>query len=162
MGQDVNMTDLVNEDTPLHIACNMSNPDSILVLIKHGCHFNTLNKKGETPLVKLLRLTRGSQDFHSRTRLELARRLIHIGFKMYKKDTKSFAKGKNLNGRDKAYDKYTEIVKGSTDVPSLQSIARSEIRNSLLSGLSVKKQVAKLEIPIHLRSYLLFADFRVD
>ncbi|WAQ96770.1 ANK1-like protein [Mya arenaria] len=66
-GHDVNTPDTINGDTPLHVACNMANSETITVLIKHGCKFNQVNKHRQTPLAKLLRLAKDFNDFHSRS-----------------------------------------------------------------------------------------------
>jgi len=155
-GQNVDIKDKVNGDTPLHIACNMCNSESIMVLINHGCRFNLVNNNGETPLRKLLRLQR--KDFHTKTRRKLAKTLIRIGFKVYQTKDKVNPKGRTVsNGRDKAYDKYLDIVKSISEVPSLQDISREVVRESVLCGSSFKKQVHQLEIPCHLKTFLLYS-----
>lgn len=156
-GQYVNMTDDVNNDTPLHLACNMSCHESIVVLIKHGCRFNVLNKHGDTPLMKLLQQVKGPIDFHSRTRIALAKKLINIGFRAHRSKQRSSGRWKQPTGRDKVFEKYLELREQVNEVPPLQNIARLVVRDSLELGMSMKKHVLTLDIPEHLKSFIMFS-----
>lgn len=129
-----------------------------MVLLKHGCKINSVNKHGETPLEKVLRLAKGTLDFHTKTRINLAKKLVGIGCKVYPKGNVALSKKKQTVGRDKVYDKYLEVLKQSGTVRSLQCIARTVVRESFTSGVAVKKQVDILDIPENLKSFILFAD----
>ncbi|WAQ96771.1 ANR52-like protein [Mya arenaria] len=160
-GHDVNTPDTINGDTPLHVACNMANSETITVLIKHGCKFNQVNKHRQTPLAKLLRLAKDFNDFHSRSRLKLGEQLYKMGFRMYcplspNISLTKWQKSSSRQGRDKVYDKYLEMVLGVAATPSLQSTCRVAVRASLASGVGFKKQVTSLHIPTHLKHYLEF------
>ena len=152
-GQSVDVTDYVNKDTPLHIACGLAVHETILKLVQNGAKFNLLNKHGETPLYKLLKFTTDSHDFHSRTRIHMARKLITIGFRM-----PVLNHNKTSKGRDKTRDKYMTLMQSVSEVPSLQNISRAIVLNSLHPNSSLVEIIDNLEIPQNLRKYLLFRD----
>lgn len=83
-GCDVNARDSIMGDTPLHVACARCCDDVIAVLVQHGADVNAANHAGETPLRKLLQ--HGARwrttDFHARSRRQLARHLIKLGFRL--------------------------------------------------------------------------------
>lgn len=154
-GQDVNMTDSVNDDTPLHVACGMCCQDSILKLIQYGALMNLENKQGDTPLAKLLKHTNKPNDFHSKTRIKLAKVLISIGFGMKEKPLVAMGGSRHNKGRDKIFDKYKEIKMLYNNIPSLQNLSRTIIRESLTCGVGVPKQVHGFDIPTNLIQFLL-------
>lgn len=158
-GQDVNIADVINKETPLHVACTTAHKEAIVKLIHFGCKFNLENSQGETPLAKLLRFTSDLNDFHSKTRVEMARKLIDIGFRMSQKNSKQ-AKGK-LRGRDKTYDRYTNIRMSARTPQSLQEITRERVRESLNVSHKVHKHLKTLDIPHNLVPYILYHDFQL-
>ena len=154
-GYDINITDEVHGETPLHFACSSCCKDTVVRLIQRGATFNLVNKRGETPLHKLLRFAVDYHDFHSKTRMEFARKLISIGFKMVPK--KCDFKSSKRKGRDKVGDLYAFLKLSVPDVPTLQSIARAELRETF-HGTALEKKLELLDIPKHLKSHLLFHD----
>ncbi|KAL4240125.1 Ankyrin repeat and SOCS box protein 16 [Mactra antiquata] len=154
-GQDVNITDSVNKDTPLHIACGMCCHDAIVKLLQFGARMNLENKHGETPLAKLLKFTHKANDFHSKTRIKLAKLLISIGFRMKESGTSLSRKVSSHKGRDKTLDRYKEIMLQCNEVPTLLNLSRGVVRESLSSGVHVSKQIDTLDIPSNLKPFLL-------
>ena len=154
-GYDINIRDEVHGDTPLHYACSSCCQETIARLIQCGATFNLVNKRGETPLHKLLRFAVDFHDFHAKTRLEVARKLISIGFKMVPND--SNLQMSKRRGRDKVSDLYIFLKSSMLNAPTLQSIARAELRQTL-SSADLVKAINMLEIPRHLKSYMLFKD----
>lgn len=154
-GYDINIRDEVHGDTPLHYACSSCCQETIARLIQCGATFNLVNKRGETPLHKLLRFAVDFHNFHAKTRLEVARKLISIGFKMVPND--SNLQMSKRRGRDKVSDLYIFLKSSMLNAPTLQSIARAELRQTL-SSADLVKAIDVLEIPRHLKSYMLFKD----
>ena len=155
-GCDVNIKDDINEETPLHYACNSCCRETILQLIQSGAAFNLVNKRGETPLHKLLRFAIDFHDFHSKLRTDIAKKLIAVGFRILSLPSKS--KTLMRKGRDKVRDLYLILKTSLVKVPTLQSIARTELRETM-SHHSFEKKLEFLDIPRHLKSDLLFTDF---
>ena len=151
----MNIKDVVHGETPLHYACNSCCIETILVLIQAGAAFNLVNKKGETPLHKLLRFAIDFHDFHSKLRKDIAKKLIAIGFRIL--PLQSSNKTPMRKGRDKIRDLYTTLKTSLVTVPTLQSIVRAELRE-IMSCHSFGKKLQLLDIPRHLKSDLLFAD----
>ena len=60
-------------------------------------------------------------------------------------------------GRDKVRDLYASIQFSMLNVPTLQSIARAEFRNTFNSK-NFENKLDSLDIPKHLKSYLLFRE----
>ena len=154
-GCDVNIKDSINEETPLHHACNSCCKETIIQLIQYGAAFNLVNKRGETPLHKLLRFAIDFHDFHSRLRTDVAKKLIAIGFRILPLQPKS--KTSMRKGRDKVRDLYSTLKSSLVKVSTLQSIARAELRETM-SCHSFGKNLEFLDIPRHLKSDLLFKD----
>ncbi|XP_045211440.2 ankyrin repeat and SOCS box protein 8-like [Mercenaria mercenaria] len=158
-GHDVSILDDVNNETPLHVACGAVCRETILILIQSGCRFNIESKDGQTPLAKLLRFTNNVHDFHTKTRLQLAHELISIGFRMnqrIKVPSTTYNKG-----RDKCYDRYVSLRKSLKALPSLQSLARLTIRESLTLKTGYQKEINKLDIPVNLKSFIMFHDLKL-
>lgn len=155
-GQDVNTLDVINKETPLHIACGAACRETIHTLIQHGCRFNMENNHGQTPLAKLLRFTANDHDFHAKTRLGIARLLISIGFRMSPQNCKT-----NNKGRDKCHDRYTSLRLSLTTPPRLQNLARSTVREAITSGVSLRQEIDKLDIPLNLKSFIFFHDLKI-
>jgi hypothetical protein len=158
-GLDVNVPDDINSDTPLHIACSAACRETILTLIQSGSRFNAENLKGLTPLAKLLQYTHNDHDFHTKTRLSIAKELISIGFRMCHPRRKQTSHS-SCSRRDKSYDRYHAIKLSLKSPPCLQSIARLTIRESLTHGKYVQKEIDNLELPFHLKSFIMFKDMR--
>ena len=154
-GYDVNVTDDVHGETPLHHACSSCCKETVIRLIQHGASFNLVNKRGETPLHKLLRFAIDNHDFHSKIRREFARCLVSFGFKL--KPIKCDFSISKRKGRDKVRDLYASIQCSMQNVPTLQSIARAELRDTFKSK-NFEKKLDSLDIPKHLKSYLLFRE----
>lgn len=153
-GVDVNIRDEINNDTPLHIACGAACRETILALIQSGSRFNTENNKGFTPLAKLLQFTNDDHDFHTKTRLSIAKILISIGFQMSRPCQRtSTARSK---GRDKSYDRYVAIKLSLKSPPRLQSLARLTVRDSLSHGKCLQEEIDHLDIPLHLKPFIMF------
>ncbi|ESO95029.1 hypothetical protein LOTGIDRAFT_160792 [Lottia gigantea] len=149
-GCDVNVQDNILGDTPLHNACNRCCEDNIIPLLGYGANMNALNNLGQTPLEKLLAVASGS-DFHSRTRRELAKRLMAIGFNVIEpKETPQ-------RRRNKGVELYQRLQQNQSDILSLKCLCRREIRNHV-SGINFNLAINKLEIPLSLRRYLCFVD----
>lgn len=157
LGCDVNQPDVVYNDTPLHIACCRCNEESIANLIRNGAKFNSLNNEGETPLAKLLKFATNTVDFHSKLRMKLARQLIKYGFVCREKNFQRTGKQKKI-GRNKLMELYQRLQKEPREVSSLQHLSRLVISDSL-QPLTIKKAVISLDIPPHLKHYLMFPDF---
>lgn len=157
LGLDVNQPDVVQNDTPLHIACCRCNEKSIETLIKIGAKFNLTNNEGETPLAKLLKFATNTVDFHSKLRMKLARQLIKYGFVCKQKNSERTDKRKI--GRDKMIELYHRLQKEPREVSSLQHLSRLVISENLQPKTS-RKAVFSLDIPPHLKDYLMFPDFR--
>ena len=154
-GCDINFKDDIHEETALHHACNSCCKETILHLIQTGAAFNLVNKRGETPLHKLLRFAIDYHDFHSKLRIDIAKKLISIGFRIMPLQSKS--QTSKRKGRDKVGDLYKTLKTSLVEVPTLQSIARVELRESM-SCDSFGKKIELLDIPRHLKSYLFFTD----
>lgn len=154
---DVNQPDVVHNDTPLHIACCRCNEKSIETLIKIGAKFNLTNNEGDTPLAKLLKFATNTVDFHSKLRMKLARRLIKYGFVCKQKNYERTNKRKI--GRDKVIELYQRLQKEPREVSSLQHLSRLVI-SANLQPKTLRKAVFTLDIPHHLKDYLMFPDFR--
>ncbi|KAL3877354.1 hypothetical protein ACJMK2_035076 [Sinanodonta woodiana] len=154
-GCDVNQPDDVNSDTPLHIACARCCSDTVIQLIRYGAKFNVLNNQGETVLEKLLKFAQDHHNSLTKARVDLAKRLISIGFKVFSHNEKIPSKTKR--GRNKLHDLYLQILKSTNQTRSLQSICRSYIRDRL-QGVMVSKQIETFDIPQYLKEYLLFQD----
>lgn len=157
LGCDVNQPDVVHNDTPLHIACCRCNEKSIETLIKNGAKFNLTNNEGETPLAKLLKFATNTVDFHSKLRMKLARQMIRYGFVCKQKNPERESKQKI--GRNKLIELYQRLQKEPREVSSLQHLSRLVISDNLQPKTS-RKAVFSLEIPPHLKDYLMFPDFR--
>jgi hypothetical protein len=156
LGCDVNHTDVVHQDTPLHVACCRCNVDTIATLIKCGAKFNIPNNEGETPLTKLLKFATDTQSFHSRLRINLARQLMRYGFIC---KTNSYEKrGKQKIGRNKLQELYKRLLLESKTVPRLQHRARVVIIDHI-EPVNVRKAVFSLNIPSHLKDYVMFSDY---
>ena len=110
---DVNIKDVVHGETPLHYACNSCCKETILVLIQAGAAFYLVNKRGETPLHKLLRFAIDFHDFHSKLRKDTAKKLIAIGFRIL--PLQSSNKTHMRKGRDKIHN-IEDITGDSTDI----------------------------------------------
>ena len=151
----MNIKDAIHGETPLHYACNSCCKETILVLIQAGAAFNLVNKRGETPLHKLLRFAIDVHDFHSKLRKDIAKKLIAIGFRIL--PLKATNKNPMRKGRDKIRDLYTTLKTSLVTVPTLQSIARAELRE-IMSCHSFGKNLEFLDMPRHLKSDLLFSD----
>lgn len=154
---DVNQPDVVHSDTPLHIACCRCNEKSIETLIKIGAKFNLTNNEGETPLAKLIKFATNTVDFHSKLRMKLARQLIKYGFVCKQKNSERTNKRKI--GRDKVIELYQRLQKEPREVSSLQHLSRLVI-SANLQPKTLRKAVFSLDIPHHLKDYLMFPDFR--
>ena len=154
----MNNKDVIHEETPLHYACNSCCKESILILIQSGAAFNLVNKRGETPLHKLLRFVIDFHDFHSKLRKDIAKKLIDIGFRIL--PLQSTSKTRMRKDSDKVQDLYTTLKTSLVTVLTLQSIARAELRE-LMSCDMLGKNLELLDIPRHLKSDLLFADLRL-
>ena len=150
----MNIKDVVHGETPLHYACNSCCRENILTLIQSGAEFNLVNKRGETPLHKLLRFAIDFHDFHSKLRKDIAKKLVDIGFRIL--PLRSTNKSTMRKGRDKMRDLYTTLKTSLVTVPTLQSIVRAELRE-ILSCHLLGKNMELLDIPRHLKSDLLFA-----
>ncbi|XP_045214345.1 ankyrin repeat, PH and SEC7 domain containing protein secG-like [Mercenaria mercenaria] len=158
-GHDVNTPDDVNNETPLHIACGAVCRETIQELIHSGCRFNMVNNLGETPLAKLLRFTSNVHDFHTKTRLGIAKVLISIGFQMNSQSQKT-SRGYS-KGRDKCYDRYVSLKMSLNTPPSLQTLARRTVRDSLTPGSNLQKEINKLDIPKNLKWFIMFQDWKL-
>ncbi|XP_045214346.1 serine/threonine-protein phosphatase 6 regulatory ankyrin repeat subunit B-like [Mercenaria mercenaria] len=156
-GGDVHALDNVNKETPLHIACGAACRETILTLIQYGSRFNIENNHGQTPLAKLLRFTNSDHDFHTKTRLNIAKVLISIGFRINCHKTSSIFN----KGRDKSCDRYISLKMSLQAPPPLQSLARATVRESLTSGSGLQKEVTKLDIPVNLKSYIMLKDLKL-
>lgn len=155
LGCDVNQTDVVHNETPLHIACSRCNVDTIDTLINCGAKFNITNNEGETPLTKLLKFAKDIHSFHSRLRLNLARQLIRYGFVC--KTNNLEKKGKQKVGRNKPFELYQRLCLECKKVPSLQHLARVVVRDHI-KPVNVRKAVFSLSVPSHLKHNLMFTD----
>ncbi|XP_062612746.1 ankyrin-3-like [Saccostrea cucullata] len=156
LGCDVNQIDVIHHDTPLHIACSRCNAETIETLIKHGAKFNLVNSEGETPLTKLLKFATDTVNFHSKSRMNIARQLIKYGF--INKQSKPGNNGKKKVGRNKVQELYKRLRLENKSVSSLQHLSRLVISDNI-KPVSVQKAVRTLDIPPHLKEYLLFSDF---
>lgn len=52
-GANVNLTNLANDNTPLHYAAVSGNPDLVQFMLEHGAEVNAVNRGGYTPLYYL-------------------------------------------------------------------------------------------------------------
>lgn len=152
-GLDVNSVDDVTGDTPLHIACGLCLEGSVFRLIQHGSKFNVVNNQGQTPLEKLLKNCTNAQDFHTRTRTALAKKLIKIGFRIVDR-----RKNGRKIGRDKVYDTYVSLMTSLNNVSSLQNLSRYVVRENLCCGQNTAKAVEEMYISGTLKRFLLFRD----
>lgn len=109
---------------------------------------------GQTPLAKLLKFANNDLDFHTKTRLDIARTLITIGFRMNCQRSCT----KNNKGRDKGYDRYISLKMSLKSPSSLQHLARIAVRDCFKDGSIVRKDVSQLDIPVNLKSFLMFND----
>ncbi|KAH3863795.1 receptor-interacting serine/threonine-protein kinase 4-like [Dreissena polymorpha] len=164
-GYDVNQPDVINKDTALHIACNMMCVESIACLVKHGCHFNTVNVHGEAPLAKLIQKIKSFSDFHSRSRFRLAKTLYLIGFRLKLPSVETLNDMRHKQpihcGRNKLYDKYLEVQRTVNAVPSLQNLSRLAVRETLADG-ATQRPVDALYIPEHLKGFLMFRQLNIS
>ncbi|XP_061164077.1 ankyrin repeat, PH and SEC7 domain containing protein secG-like [Saccostrea echinata] len=156
LGCDVNQTDVIHKDTPLHIACCRCNGETIETLIKCGAKFNLVNNEGETPLTKLLKFATDAVNFHSKSRMNLARQLMKYGF--ISKQSKLWKNVKQKVGRNKVQELYKRLRLENKTVSSLQHLSRLVISDNI-KPVSVRKAVHTLAIPPHLKDYLMFSDF---
>lgn len=152
LGCDVNQLDVIHGDTPLHIACCHCNEKSIVTLVKCGAQINFLNNNGETPLTKLLKYATNTVDFHSKSRIKLARQLIRNGFVCKNTDSKKTVK------RNKVLELYHRLQREPRPVSSLQQLSRLKIRETITPVVE-RKAVLSLDIPHHLKKYLMFIEF---
>jgi hypothetical protein len=153
-GANVNIVDDVNRETPLHIACGAACRETILTLIQSGSTVNITNRHGQTPLAKLLKFTNNDLDFHTKTRLDIARTLISLGFRMNCQTSCT----QYTRGRDKGYDKYKSLKLSLKSPSSLQNLSRIAVRDSFKFDSDIVKDICQLDIPVNLKSYLLFND----
>ncbi|XP_069121622.1 ankyrin repeat and SOCS box protein 13-like [Argopecten irradians] len=159
-GCDVNTQDHVKGDTPLHIACARCCEGAILTLVQHGAKLNLKNNDGETPLEKLLKFAQNVPNFHSKTRINLAKSLVKIGFRMPSRDYqsgKSKSRASRRVGRDKVADLYRTIMATTKDCGSLQHLCRLKVREEV-RGQSFEKSVVRLDVPKLIKAYLMFKD----
>lgn len=157
-GCDINIKDDIHGETALHHACNSCCKETILCLIQSGAAFNLVNRRGETPLHKLLRFAVDYHDFHAKVRMDVARHLMSVGFKMMPYQSKNQVIKRK--GRDKISDVHKTLKATFTDVPTLQSITRAELRETLSSDM-FRKKLDLLDVPRHLKSYLLCKDLNL-
>ncbi|XP_067660659.1 putative ankyrin repeat protein RF_0381 isoform X1 [Haliotis asinina] len=157
-GCDVNTVHHVTGDTPLHVACTRACFESIVLLIRNGARFNIENNNGETPLLKLLNYATNPHDFSTKTRKKLARTLIALGFRI---GDSFMSKPRTRAGRVKPLDVYRTLVKEQSFVPRLQHFCRTAIRDHM-QGRQFCDNVSSLDIPLHLRSYLIFQPSLID
>ena len=153
-GCDINTRDPIHRDTPLHIACAMCNTETVEALIKCGAKFNMLNKHGETPLHKLLKFATNSHDFHTQSRLKLAKFLVRLGFTIPQEKIKNT---KTSRGRNKVLEVYNNLKKSSKCVFTLQHLCRLEIRDSLHST-AMNTDIECMELPRNMICFLKFVD----
>lgn len=157
-GCDVNTQDPINGDTPLHIACARCCEDAILTLIQQGAVFNLPNNQGETPLEKMLKFAQNYSNFHSQTRIYLAKSLVKIGFRIQltKRHVSNSRKTSRV-GRDKVADLYRTIMATVKNTGSLQHLCRLKVREEL-RGQTFEKSVASLDVTRVVKGYLMFQD----
>ncbi|XP_033727151.1 LOW QUALITY PROTEIN: ankyrin repeat and SOCS box protein 16-like [Pecten maximus] len=158
-GCDVNTQDHIKGDTPLHIACARCCECAILTLVQHGAKFNLLNNHGETPLEKLLKFAQNVPNFHSKTRIILAKSLVKIGFECHQKiRAKNQHRGNSRRvGRNKVADVYKTVMATMKSTGGLQHLCRLKVRDEV-RGQSFEKSVACLEVPKLVKDYLMFKD----
>ncbi|XP_060064279.1 ankyrin-3-like [Ylistrum balloti] len=158
-GCDVNTQDHIKGDTPLHVACARCCEDGIVTLVQHGAKFNILNNHGETPLEKLLKFAQNFPNFHSKTRINIAKSLVRIGFRIPSKEKgeKSSMHKSGRVGRDKIADVYKSVMANMTGTGSLQHLCRLRVRDEV-KGQSFEKSVASLDVPKLVKDYLMFKD----
>ncbi|XP_021361562.1 ankyrin repeat and SOCS box protein 16-like [Mizuhopecten yessoensis] len=158
-GCDVNTQDHINRDTPLHVACARCCESAIVTLIQHGAKFNLLNNQGETPLEKLLKFAQKVPNFHSKTRITLAKSLVKVGFRIPSKGKTDKSRMRNIGrvGRDKVADVYRTVMTTVTATGSLQHLCRLKVRDEV-RGQSFEKSVASLEVPKLVKEYVMFKD----
>lgn len=89
--------------------------------------------------------------------MKLARQLIKYGFVCKQKNSERTDKRKI--GRDKMIELYQRLQKEPREVSSLQHLSRLVISENLQPKTS-RKAVFSLDIPPHLKDYLMFPDFR--
>ncbi|KAL3877355.1 hypothetical protein ACJMK2_035077 [Sinanodonta woodiana] len=157
-GCDVNEPDGVINDTPLHIACSRCCSETVTQLIRCGAKFNNVNNQGETPLEKLLKFALDHHSSFAKARIDLAKRLIKIGFRVFPHNQKTQSRTKR--GRNKMHDLYLQILKSTDAMMSLRSICRSYVINSL-QGTGVPEVIQALDIPRDLKFYLLFKNEKI-
>lgn len=157
-GCEVNASDDVNGCTPLHFACIRCCPSVMAYLLAAGANINQMNFDNETPLLKLLRYVDGFLDTYSRTRLRLARCLVHLGGHLGFLHHVNYVRNPT---RRKCLGHFRHIVQSSREISSLQHKSRLVVRECL-GKLDVSKNVEALPIPQDLKQYIMFADTRTS
>ncbi|XP_064616714.1 serine/threonine-protein phosphatase 6 regulatory ankyrin repeat subunit B-like [Liolophura sinensis] len=155
-GCDVNARDDVSGCTPLHFACARCCPSTMAYLLTTGSNINLMNFDNETPLLKVLKYVDGFLDTHSRTRMWMARCLVHLGGHLgFLHQAKYIRKPAHR----KCLGHFRHIVHSSREISSLQHKSRLVVRECL-GNLGLSKNVEALPIPQDLRQYIMFADTR--
>ncbi|KAK3088077.1 hypothetical protein FSP39_014397 [Pinctada imbricata] len=163
IGCDVNSRDSVTLDTPLHVACARCCVETVEILISSGAQFHALNTAEETPLDKLLKFATDSHNFHSKSRIKLARSLIQLGFRINKSKTAKCRNGKATgSSRCKVTDTYHQVFRdGGIQVSSLQHLCRIAIRNTVCRK-DVNTALSVLRLPAAICSYVAFDDLMLN
>ncbi|KAH9503397.1 hypothetical protein Btru_072909 [Bulinus truncatus] len=178
LGSDIEAKDRVQGNTPMHVACIYCNRDAIMALFKHGAKINPVNDFSEMPLDKVLGVVKRNVDFHDKTRLELAKDLILLGFKISttisRKHNKRIStrtaslmessdihqvyigrtRDKNTSKCKQGYSQYHILVQSIRKTMNLQGLCRLTIIHCL-DQRPLQASIGQLGIPTIMQNYLL-------
>ncbi|KAK7095200.1 protein PhlB-like [Littorina saxatilis] len=173
-GCDVTTRDGVQGDTPLHTACTKFQEDAILLLMQAGAHLNTQNWRCRSPLHCLLHHSHHRHDFHSKSRRDLARCLVHVGMTMVTSSSRHQSLGQRNSQDNRVYDVYRRLLKETRrSISSLQHLCRVTVRGLCEGGggrrggngggeVSLAAVIEKLEVSCYLKEYLLYKQHVFD